>query len=388
MVKKFVTQFVIFTIQCLSLDFLSAFPIQWSSMKTLFLQLQILFVSLLTILTSPSQARMVESSSASFPAPLINPSIMRLPHPSIQHRTFEIRGEKNKRYSGLKIRNPNGPCLKITNSQNIHIENSQIGPCGGAGIEIVNSQIVSIRETFISHTTGMPNIYARQSSQLEIKNNQLSYGSSGVYVEKGQQIQVNFNRIFNVQGPFPRGQFVQFNEVRGPRNSISCNLGENQLGSSNPEDAINLFKSAGSPDSYIEVYGNKIKGGGPSSSGGGIMTGDGGDSFFINVRKNILVNPGQYGIAAAGGHTIDIYENMVYAKSQPFTNVGIYVWDQYRSSCNNISVFSNLISWMSKDAQPNPLWSEGNCGPVGGWDSNNSQAPLDEKILDQPIPGC
>lgn len=329
-----------------------------------------------------------ENQKSRFPERMIDLSLLRLPPASVQHRPFEIRGEKNKLYSGLRIQNPNGPCLKITNSQNIRIENSQIGPCRGSGIEILNSNNITLNGNFITQTEGMPNVYAREIKNLRVEKNQMTQGSSGVYIERGQEIQVNKNRIFNVQGPFPRGQFVQFNEVNGPRNSISCNLGENQLGRSYAEDAINLFRSAGSPESYIEVYGNKIKGGGPSQSGGGIMTGDGGSSFFINAHRNILVNPGQYGIAAAGGHTINIYQNQVYAKSQSFTNVGIYVWDQYKSNCSNISVFSNLISWLSKDGSPNPLWSHGNCGTVAGWDSNNTSAHINEDILHQSIPGC
>ncbi len=81
------------------------------------------------------------------------------------------------------------------------------------------------------------------------------------------------------------------------------------------------------------------------------MVGDGGDSSFIRVQQNTLVDPGQYGIGVAGGSTIDVYENFVYAKSQEFTNVGLYVWNQYSSNCSNISVFNNQVLWFSSSGK-------------------------------------
>lgn len=323
-----------------------------------------------------------------FPRQMIDTRKLSLPPQGVRHSPLDLRGARNRVLSGLRISNPNGPCIRLRDSQNIKILNSQIGPCKGSAIELHQSSKVEISGNLIGPALSGPSVFGRQVTDLQIHRNQVQGGSSSIYIEIGSSVQVHHNRFFNVQGPFPRGQFVQFNEVRGPKNQISCNVGENQLGKSYAEDAINLFKSAGSPDSYIEIYGNKIKGGGPSSSGGGIMTGDGGDSFFINVRRNILVDPGQYGIAAAGGHTINIFENLVKARSQPFTNVGLYVWDQYNSSCNNISVFSNFVNWVNKEGHSNPLWNHGNCGDVGGWDSNDSSLELQDSILDLKIPGC
>lgn len=55
-------------------------------------------------------------------------------------------------------------------------------------------------------------------------------------------------------------------------------------------DAINLYKSNGIAGDPIQVIGNRIRGGGPSTSGGGIMTGDQGGSYIL--VSIILVNPG------------------------------------------------------------------------------------------------
>ncbi len=120
----------------------------------------------------------------------------------------------------------------------------------------------------------------------------------------------------------PRGQMVQFNNVKGGGNSINYNVVENILGQSSPEDAISVYMSNGIVGDPIQVVGNWIRGGGPSGSGGGIMVGDYGGSHIL-VKDNILVDPGQYGIAISSGTGISIKNNKIYAKQQSFTNVGL-----------------------------------------------------------------
>ena len=195
-------------------------------------------------------------------------------------------------------------------------------------------------------------------------------GASGVYAVASASIKVTNNRILNVQGPMPRGQLVQFNKVTGGGNQVNCNQGENDLGSSHAEDAINIYQSSGVESSYLTVYGNKILGGGPSVSGGGILIGDGGNSSFINARHNIVVNPGQYGMAVPGGQTINMFENLIYGAAQPFTNVGLYVWNQYNFPCSNISIFNNTVQFYNKDGKASPGWDGENCGLIGGWTGN------------------
>ena len=56
--------------------------------------------------------------------------------------TFVIQNQSNKVYSGLDIAttaNSGLDCIQIIDSTNITIENSQIGPCGGNGIDIYNN---------------------------------------------------------------------------------------------------------------------------------------------------------------------------------------------------------------------------------------------------------
>ncbi len=267
-----------------------------------------------------------------------------------------IDGKADLTISGLEIANPKGNGITVRNSKRIRIENCKIGPCKGEAV----------------------NVYACEG--VAVSGNRFEAVSTGVYALDSRHVEVTRNRCLNVQGPFPRGQLAQFDKVTGGGNRINQNLALNILGKSNPEDVINIYQSSGTPDDPIQVVGNKIRGGGPSGSGGGIMTGDGGGGYIV-VRDNILVDPGQYGIAIAGGHYIQVLNNKVVGKRQPFTNVGIYVWNQSKAPSDGHTVRGNRVRWFNNAGIENPCWDAGNCGTVAGWDGNDWHADLDDEIL-------
>jgi hypothetical protein len=153
-----------------------------------------------------------------------------------------------------------------------------------------------------------------------------------------------------------------------------------------PEDVINIYKSSGTADDPIQIFGNKIRGGGPSGSGGGIMTGDSGGAYIV-VRDNILVDPGQYGIAIAGGHHVQIMDNKVFGKKQSFTTVGIYVWNQSKAPSHDHTVTGNQVRWFNNAGMENPYWDAENCGTITGWNDNNWHADLDDKLLPMDLLG-
>lgn len=274
-----------------------------------------------------------------------------------------IADRSNFVISNVRIANPStnsGWGIQLTRCSNVIIENCIIGPTALYGIELVNSTNVTIRNCiFESNYTG---VHANGGSGLKVLNNQFS----------------------NPQGPFPRGQYVQFENVIGAGTQINYNSGECIMGASYPEDLINLLNCHGTTTSPIEVYGNKFRGGGPSESGGGIMTGDNGGSNVI-VKDNILVDPGQYGIAIASGTNIQILNNKVFGRQQSFTNVGIYVWNQYSTPCGNNRVEGNTVKFTNYNGISNPHWSEGNCGPVAGYSNNLWDHPIDATILPERI---
>jgi hypothetical protein len=287
---------------------------------------------------------------------------------------------------GSKVSSSEGPCLTFNGLRDAIIENVVIGPCAGNGIELFDSHNVTLRSIAISGTA-QSGIYIFESSSISVEESSISGGVSGVYAVSSSGVRVSCNTIENPRGPVPRGQLVQFDKVTGKGNEISCNVGRNAPGQGEPEDAISLYQSQGTPQSPILVSNNLVVGGGPSESGGGIMLGDNGGSNQV-AEGNDLVDPGQYGVAVASGERMTIRNNRVYARAQAFTNVGISVWNQYPHACRDIAVEGNAVKWQSKTGRANPYWNGGNCGPVAGIASNNFRAPLDPTTMVERSTAC
>jgi nitrous oxidase accessory protein NosD len=298
-----------------------------------------------------------------------------------------INGQSNVTISGVRISNPNGHCITIQGgSQNITIQNSELGPCKGAGVSVSAATDVTIANTYIHDTTDN-GVTVYNVNRITITDNRVERIMSGVYALQSNGVNIQFNNFLNVKGPFPRGQFVQFDKVSGVGNRVKCNVGQNVLGQSYPEDAINMYQSNGTSADPIQIIGNKIQGGGPSASGGGIMMGDDGGSY-ITVTDNILVDPGQYGMSVASGHDMMVSGNTVYARQQSFTNVGMSVWNQYAPSCYGVTVQNNSIKWTNSSGVSNGGWNAGNCGTVNGWATNNWNAPIDASVINTSIAAC
>jgi parallel beta-helix repeat protein len=257
----------------------------------------------------------------------------------------------NNDTSGLTISDQritgNGNLIKLTDCKNITITHCILGPSLNYEA-IVLERCANITITNCIFKDNGNGVYAYQcSGRIKIINNQFS----------------------DVQYFLSRGQFVQFNSCWGPGNEISDNVGENIWGSSSSEDLISMVSSNGTQASPILIQRNKLRGGGPGSDTiegkgcGGIMTGDVGGSY-ITVEDNLLVNPGQYGIAIAGGTNISLLRNKVYAQVSPINNIGIYIWNQYPYPCGTHLVQDNSVTYYKKDNTSSPYWPAGNCSPV------------------------
>ena len=295
-------------------------------------------------------------------------------NPDLKNKTVEaplsINNSRNiKRYSNLNISNKHGPCIIISDSSYVEVLDSNIGPCKGAGIDIKSSSHIQLRGNSV-HDTESNGVQTYKSTNVDIIANKFARNSSSVYALLSSSLRIKGNSFLNVLGPKPRGQFIQFNRVSGPYNEIICNIAISQMGKGSPEDGISIYRSSGTRDSYLLISSNIINGGGPSNSGGGIMIGDGGSTEYVSATGNILINPGQYGIAVAGGTHINVSNNTIYGRSQPFTNVGLYAWNQNPSQCNDVRMTGNKIYWLNSKNKPNPYWNAKNCGVSG----NDSQA--------------
>lgn len=257
-----------------------------------------------------------------------------------------VSGESGVVIENLTISNPDGPCVEIIDSSDVVVQNSELGPCGGKAVEVEDSSSVRLNALTIRDT------------------------ESGVYAVESEGVAVT-NSVFRDAGR----NFVQFDKVTGSGNQISNNSGRNRLGGSDAEDFVSVYQSSGTSGSPLMVTGNSFSNGGPSTSGSGIMVGDLGGSNIV-VKGNSLVNPGQVGIGVPGGSNIKVVGNSVFSGPHPWSNVGIYVWNQSDGGCSGIEVSGNRVEWYHADGSLNPAWDGGNCGAIAGWESNDWEADL------------
>lgn len=278
------------------------------------------------------------------------------PKPSTGSSPIVWKNLSNQTISNETISNSIGHCISLTNCSNITIRNCLLGPALKNGVYLYNC------------------------TNIRVTNCTMSSVSTGISANLSSGIKITYNNIKNIQGPYPQGQMAQFNEVSGGGNMINYNVVENIAGQSYPEDAINIYKSNGIAGDPIQVIGNRIRGGGPSISGSGIMTGDQGGSYIL-VKDNILVNPGSYGITIASGNHISIKNNKIFGKKQTFTDVGLSVWNQYYYDCFSDTIMNNEVNFTNKRGVLNNFWNGGNCGEIIGWSTNFYNPNLTASIL-------
>jgi len=246
-------------------------------------------------------------------------------------------------------------CISLTNCRNIHITHCKLLNGSSFGV----------------WTEGCVNIKVDSSYFYRV--------SSGVFAYSSQTIQVIANQFKNMQGPYPYGQFVQFNHVSGAGNCFINNRGDNVSGHSNAEDDVNVNASNGVATSPIMISGNWIRGG-TSKTGGGIVLGDNGGSYQT-AQNNILVNTAAYGIGIADGTNMQIIGNKIYGAQTPVSNVGIAVQDYYGIGCAMNTITGNYVNWTNSSGVRNDGWNANNCGIVTGWANNTWNANITASIL-------
>lgn len=251
-----------------------------------------------------------------------------------------IQGKSGVVIENLSISNPNGACVRIVGASNVTIRNSEIGPCGDWAVFIDKSSGVTVQGNTIRTNSSKGGVYGHSSTGIAVLGNSITHS-----------------------GRNP----VQFDKVTGAGNRIESNTIANNAS----EDMISVYKSGGTSGSWLKITKNKVRNNtGKSNSGSGIMLGDAGGSFIL-VQSNTLSDPGQAGIGVAGGSNIRVLNNRVESAAHPWSNVGIYVWDQYDSNCHAIEVRGNSVDWLNKNGQRNSAWNGGGCGEIAGWDDND-----------------
>jgi len=187
----------------------------------------------------------------------------------------------------------------------------------------------------------------------------------------GSDITIEDNRCDGITGPHTRlnvqnGNFLQ--TVNGPSRVTVRN---NMIRGGDTEDIISLYSAR---DSIIEN--NHIDGTGWSSdSGTGIILSDGGGQNNKAIG-NILFNPGQVGVAAAGGTGSLMEGNIVYGpKGIPGSNVGMYVANYSSGPYGDHHVVGNRVwYWNQGGGVLNGFWTAG--GVVEERDNNWADSSL------------
>ncbi len=311
-----------------------------------------------------------------------------------------IQNQSHQTYSGLTITSGAGQdCVEITNSQDITIENSQIGPCGGNGISINGGSKIQILDSYIHPETQSPGccdhndgVLVQSSSAITIQGNVIAYGESNVEAPQGVKLlTVTGNFLLNPRGPFPRGQNIQAwsssNVVVKNNYTIDSSDTQQYLYAGNQEDSINFGIGTG-----FLAKGNYINGG-QSVSGCGLIADDGAnDAQFVGNR---LVDTGQCGIGIASGTNQLVSANRIINRN-PVPgggNTAIYVWSQYQGvGCGPVTISHNIATEIHSDGTQSGYWDGGGCEPVtlSGdiWneDAEKKLTPVDKKRPPPLIP--
>jgi hypothetical protein len=281
----------------------------------------------------------------------------------------------------LKISSVSGPCIIIPeNAANIQINANKIGPCGN-GVDDVGVRI------------------EKGAHHISVSGNTIHDVSSGIYAAGAHHpIVIEKNIVYNVRGPMPRGQMVQFDGVSGGvgQSRIFGNISDKNL-STRPtayEDHISMYMSYGTKEYPILIACNKIRGG-DSATGSGIMIGDYGGDWFI-VRHNIIVLTSNTGIGVAGAKYAAINNNLIWNRGHDRsskTSEAISIFSYANHIPRNISIYQNDAVANSWIGEGDGSISEGLYDDKTGqnivyranhWQNENLQS----SIWDRQIDGC
>jgi len=291
--------------------------------------------------------------------------------PSTVNGPLVIENQHHQVYRNLRITSSTGDCVQVTNSSDITIEGSQIGPCGGNGVNISGSRKIQIFDSYIHPETLSPGccdhndgVLIQKASAIIIQGNVIAYGESNIEASYGvADLVVNGNFLLNPRGPFPRGQNAQAwtssNIVVRNNYTLSSRNTQIYLYPDHQEDSINFGIGTGfiAQSNYIT--------GGQSPSGCGLIADDGANS--VQFTGNSLVDTGQCGIGLASGTGQVVDHNRILNRNPVpgAGNTALYVWSQYKGvACGPVTISNNIATEVRADGSQSGYWNGGGCEPV------------------------
>jgi len=290
-----------------------------------------------------------------------------------------LSGQNGVVVQNLHITNPNGDCVIISNSTNITIRQSEIGPCKGNGIVIANGNTINVFDNYI-HPEGTlagccdvtDGIYSNGTQNLTVQGNIVAYGEANIEAQYQNGLSIIGNFFLNPRGrATSRGQnvqvfygssnvLVQNNYTLASTDTTKYALAEEQ------EDSIDFGGGPiAGPTSGIVARDNYITGG-HSVTGCGLTADTAANSAqFLN---NTLVNTGQCGIGIADG-TNQVVDSNRILNATPVNgggNTALYVWKVHPSDavCGPVQISNNVASAISSAGGANSFWYGGGCDPL------------------------
>lgn len=246
--------------------------------------------------------------------------------------------------------------LDLSGKSNIVVENKRFVNAPSIAIKMYSgASNITIRNCFFDGAA-QELVELENANNITIENCLFAKGYSGVYSVDSRNIKIINCQFINmrikyVNGGFAgKGQFVQMNSCTDIE--ISGCKGEN-FPEADPEDMISFYRSSNGVVKNNIFRGNPVSGW--SKSGGGIICGDNGGNNIL-IEGNAIMNPGNYGVAVAGGTNMSLLNNKIYSTSNPVINNPLYVWNQSGAPMVNITVKGNRVFW----AGPNGPWNAGN----------------------------
>jgi len=244
---------------------------------------------------------------------------------------------------------------------------------GTIAIQLDNCTNVKIVASRIVNSTN-DGIQLNNCTNVEISNCFISNVKAGVNAKYSKTINVHNNQFLNMNGPFPSGNFVQFNNVNGSGNRVQNNKCEDIAGvAKHPQDGISIYESNGLPGDSIMVTGNWIRGGQIINDSGGaaaVVLGDVGGSYQV-ARNNIVVNGGFVGMQVQGGSHIKMDHNKIYGGVTAYSNCGLCFGNYSGQSSYDIYIAYNQVKYFKTNGQEQDDWYDPSTAfQPDGWYTN------------------
>ncbi len=171
---------------------------------------------------------------------------------------------------------------------------------------------------------------------------------AGIEVETSTgAVQVTRGWVLNPWGQGRcKGQFIQISNSTSSNTFVVGVKGESKRGEGSTEDWVSLFASSGVSGTPIRIANNFFRGGGSSTSGGGIMSGDTDGSWQL-IENNNLWRPGNYLYAIASGENITVRNNKAYATNDGLSTIATYCYGGQNgaTTCANNEMSGNSVNF-------------------------------------------